>query len=264
MGGWSSADGIAMKISGINPNWTVMFSGSTSPMTALIEAITERGNKLRGMDFRAFARECRRIYMEERKLIIESEVLGDYDIDSYSEYEALRKSDPQFHAKLKEKVDDAEADWSLLFAGFDRKKKAHLFTVTGCGRISFCDKEGYAAIGSGAWRALLALSSYPLKRTLPFSEAIFGVIASKFYAEGAEGVGAETVLTVLEPKIKNSPAFWDYRVNSLRKLWAELPRFPGPQATEEIWQELTNFQHFGYLKNRHLTPSVPEKLEMKK
>lgn len=263
MGGWSSAEGIAMKITGINRDWTVMFSGPTSPMTALIEAISEQGNKMRGMDFRAFARACRHLYMRERKLIIESEVLGEYDIDSYAEYEGMRKSDPQFYAKLKEKIDDTEAEWSLLFAGFDGGRRPHLFTITGCGKISFCDKEGYAAIGSGAWRALLALSAYPFRRAIPFSEAIFGIVASKFYAEAADGVGEETILTVLEPKSKNSPVFWDNSITSLRKMWRELPRFPGEKATGEIWKELKSFQDHGWLiKPRSLKPSIAEKLEM--
>src|SRR5882757_8502852 len=82
-GGWASAEGTAMKMTGIGKNWTVMFSGPTSPMTALVDAIYERTKKLRPMGFRQFARFCREVYREERKPLIESELLGEYDIDTY-------------------------------------------------------------------------------------------------------------------------------------------------------------------------------------
>src|SRR5215469_10740507 len=91
-GGWLSTEG-AVKISGINKDWSVMFSGPISSMTALIDAIKEKTERLRATEYRPFARLCREVYMAERKPLIESEVLADYDIDTYAEYVALRKSD---------------------------------------------------------------------------------------------------------------------------------------------------------------------------
>jgi hypothetical protein len=87
-GGWTSAEGVAMKLRGLNKDWAVMFAGPVSPMVALIDAIRERVEKLKPTTFRPFARICREVYREERKSLIESEVLVDYDIDNYAEYEA--------------------------------------------------------------------------------------------------------------------------------------------------------------------------------
>jgi hypothetical protein len=251
-GGADSAEG-SMKISGINKDWSVMFSGPVSPMTSMIDAITERTKKLRSMGYRQFSRICRETYRNERESLIENEVLGDYDIDTYDEYIALGRSadklDIALHDSVRRKIKDEEEGWSLLFAGFDKNRQAHIFTLTEFGKITYCDKVGFAAIGSGYWRASVALSSYPFTRLLPFSHAVFGILAAKFAAESADGVGDETILTVLEPQMVSAPVFWDHTVISLKRLWEQLPRFPGEEATKTIWQELSGFQNFGWLKN---------------
>lgn len=256
-GGWASAEGVAMKISGLNRDWSVMFAGPVSPMTAMIEAISMRTKKMRPMDFLKFSRLCRKIYQEERRPLIENEVLGNYDL-TYEDYTQLKKSDPEFFERVREKVRDEESEWNLLFAGFDRKGSAHLFTISEHGKISYCDKPGYAAIGSGAWRALLALSTYDFKGSLPLSEAIFGIMAAKFAAESADGVGEETILTMLESGQDSSPIFDSYQVGKLRGMWKNLPRFPGEETTKQIWGQLAMFQAFGYwgINNPPTKPSI--------
>lgn len=261
-GGWASAEGVAMKISGVNKDWTVMFSGPVSPMTAIVDAIKEKAEKTKMMDMRPFAYLCRSIYREERKRLIESEILGDYDVDTYSEYVSLRKTDAQFHSEITKRIRDVEQDWSLLFAGFDKVRRAHIFTIQESGKIGFCDAHGFAAIGSGAWRALLTLSSYPFKRELPLSHSIFGIASAKFASEVADGVGKETILTILEPRTTAAPVFTELGVTRLRKMWEELPRFP-KEATTNVWQELEEFQRLGWLgKNKPLKPSNYEKLQI--
>jgi len=262
-GGWASADGVAMKISGLNQDWAVMFAGPVSPMTAMVEAMAMRTKKVRPMDFLTFSRLCRKVYREERKPLLENEILGDYDINSYDEYMELKKSDPEFFEQLRAKVREEESEWNLLFAGFDKNGKAHLFVISEHGRISYCDKQGYAAIGSGAMRAALALSSYGFRGDLPLSNAIFGMIAAKFSAESADGVGEETILTVMESRSDQSPVFDSYQVKKLREMWEKLPRFPGNVATEQIWAQLTMFQAFGYwgINNPPTKPSISEKSE---
>jgi 20S proteasome alpha/beta subunit len=253
-GGWASSEGAVMKMSGLNKNWTVMFSGPVSAMSAMIDAMKQRTEKLKATDHRSFARLCRTVYREERQPLIESEILGDYDIDTYAEYVALRKSNPQLYSAITSKIQDMEHDWSLLFAGFDRKKQAHIFTISESGKIDFWDRGGYAAIGSGGWRSMLALSSFPFKQQLDLSQAIFGVAAAKFAAEAADGVGEETILTLLEANSESSPVFPDHAIPVLRRMWRELPRFPGQPATTEIWRHLSMFQQFGWLKNPQTKP----------
>ncbi len=241
-----------------------MFSGPVSAMTAMIDAITERTERARMMDARPFARLCRQVYLEERKPLLESEILGEYDIEDYAEYMALRKVEPSFHQEIAKNIKEVEQYWSLLFAGFDKQRRAHIFTITECGKIRFYDRVGYAAIGSGEWQATLALSAYSFRKNLDFSKAVFGIAAAKFAAEGAEGVGQETILTVLEPRTKRAPVFSEIRVENLREMWAELPRFPGNEAIDEIWKELNMFQQAGWLtKNRAPKPSISEKLAVK-
>ena len=205
-----------------------------------------RTKRVRPMNFLAFSRLCREVYQEERKKLIENEILGDYDINSYDEYMELKKSDPEYFEQLRAKVREEESGWNLLFTGFDKNGNAHLFVISEHGKISYCDKQGYAAIGSGAVRAALALSSYGFRSDLPFSKAIFGMVAAKFAAESADGVGEETILTVMESKSDKSPVFDSYQVKKLREMWEQLPRFPGNEATEQIWAQLSMFQTFGY------------------
>jgi hypothetical protein len=256
-GGLTSADGIAVKMTGINRDWTVMFAGPLSPMVALTQSIAKRVEHERPMEFLPFARLCRDVYREERKPLIESDVLANYDVETYSEYLALRKSDLEFHAKITEEIKKVEEEWNLLFAGFDKRGKAHIFTVTENGKINFCDKEGYAAIGSGSLRALISLSDYPFSRRLGLSEAVFGVAAAKFAAESADGVGKETMMSILQANAKTSPVFSDHGIETLRKMWRNLPRRP-VEATRSIWQEITKFQQLGWLNNPK-RPSRPRK-----
>jgi hypothetical protein len=151
----------------------------------------------------------------------------------------------------------------LLFAGFDKGRRAHIFSITECGRITFHDAVGYAAIGGGALRALLSVSALPFAKRLPLSLGIWGILAAKFAAESADGVGEETVLTILEPCTRSSPVFDEYQIKKLRTMWENLPRFPsGDEPAKRISGQLTMFQTFGFLgQNCRPTPSVSEKLE---
>jgi hypothetical protein len=249
-GGADSAEGVAMKIFGIHPNWTVMFAGPVSPMTAMVDAIMEKTKRVWAMDFRPFSRLCYSIYRSERKLLLENEVLVNYDIETYAEYIALSRStdplDRALYTKVKEKIGEVESEWGLLFAGFDKHRQAHLFTIES-GKVAYLDKVGFGAIGSGAWRAQVALSSYPFVRVLPLSQAIFGILAAKFSAEAAHGVGEETILTVLEPQMDGSPVFFGHTIDTLRKLSKALPRFP-TDADKIISEELNSFERSGFLR----------------
>lgn len=237
-GGYFSAEGIAMKIKGINNNWSVMTAGDVSPMVPIVEAIQERTKRLNTKAVRQFALECSQAYQQERRTIIENEVLVNYDIENYADYRALKKSEPDMYLAISEEIKKKEEGWELLIVGFDKLKGPHIFVIGEHGRIQYCDTEGFAAIGSGGWRALVALSSYPFKRNLPFTEAIFSVMAAKFAAESQSyGVGEETIVALLERNQRASPVMSDFLVKTLRKLWHGLPRLP-EGAKEEIISDL--------------------------
>lgn len=237
-GGYFSAEGVAMKIVGLNPDWSLMFAGDVSPITPLVEAMKEELKKASTESVRKFARRCSEIYRQERPSLLENEVLADYEIYSYADYLSLKTADPVLYTTITAEIKQKEENWSLLFAGFDKKKNPHVFVVTERGKIQYCDVAGFAAIGSGHWRSLLALSSYPFKRNLPFSEAVFSIAAAKFAAESeAEGVGDETIIALLEPKQKNSPVMSEIAVIKLRRNWRSLPRFP-KDAAKTVWEEM--------------------------
>src|ERR1700733_13022036 len=204
-GGSFSAESEAQKITKANRNWSIMFAGNISTLVPLIEAITASiKTEIATVGVRHFARQCSAIYKVERVSLIENEILVDYDISSYAEYRELKKSEPQLYSAISEKIKETEEDWSLLIAGFDAKKRPHIFVISERGRIQYCDIEGFAAIGSGGWRSLGALSSYEFNRWLSFSQAVFGIAAAKFASESeADGVGEETDLVILEPGTKN-------------------------------------------------------------
>lgn len=243
-GGYFSAEGVAMKIAGVNLNWCLMFSGPVSPLVPLVESMRTKMNKHKTPSGVAvFARKCSEVYKKERRLLIENEVLCDYDIETYAEYLDQKKKEPELFAAITERIKDEEENWNLLFAGFDATARPHIFVIKERGRIQYCDTEGFAAIGSGGWRSLVALSSYPFRRGLPLSRAIFGIAAAKFAAESeAEGVGEDTVLTIIEPATNNAPIMLDHCIGKLRKLWKELPRFP-KDAEVEVWKGLTEMMY---------------------
>jgi hypothetical protein len=67
---------------------------------------------------------------------------------------------------------------------------------------------------------------------------VFGIAAAKFAAESqAEGVGEQAVLAILEARQKVCPVFSDFLIETLRKLWREMPRIPDG-ATDQIAGDL--------------------------
>src|SRR5260370_6038093 len=72
-GRYLSAEGIAMKITGMNRDWSLMFAGDISPLVPLVEAIKEKMQKRKAVSIRKFARECSAVYKAERPALIENE-----------------------------------------------------------------------------------------------------------------------------------------------------------------------------------------------
>src|SRR5690242_2490895 len=69
LGGYFAAEGVAMKITKVNDDWGLMFSGTNSPLVPVVETIKERCDKMRATELKSFARTCSVIYREERKEI---------------------------------------------------------------------------------------------------------------------------------------------------------------------------------------------------
>jgi hypothetical protein len=232
-GGAVSGEGMAWKIRSVHGEWKVMFAGDTSPLVALIDAIRDAVKQSTRSTLRGFAQACSRAYRAERKNIIETAILSEYDIDTYAEYLGLKIPDRLLFDAITEKIKQLEKDWSLLFFGFDNHKAAHLFVITEHGRIQYCDIEGVAAIGSGAWAAITALTSYPYNRHLPIGEAVYSMLAAKYAAErSADGVGEDTTIVVLKPNQPSTSNLSKNMVKAMREKWKALPRIPEGAADE--------------------------------
>jgi 20S proteasome alpha/beta subunit len=224
-----SAEGMAWKIQTVHRKWRVMFAGPISHMVPLVDAVKFAAANAPENRLRSFARLCSRAYRAERRNIIETEILGQYDIESYAAYLALKESDRDFFDLLTEEIKKVEEGWSLLFLGFDESDRPHLFVISEFGKIQYCDAEGFAAIGSGAWTAYAALSRSGFNRFIRRGEAMYSILAAKFAAEAAEGVGEETIFLVVKPTDKAAhtvPVLITEHVNTIREKWRKLPRIP--------------------------------------
>lgn len=225
-GGSISGEGMAYKARDITKNWTVLFAGDISTLTPLLDAVEEVAKDNKSEDLRHFARACAYAYREERENVIEDEVLPDYDLHTYKEYLALKQSDPTLFDAISTKIHDVEGGWNLLFCGFDTKRRPHIFVISNRGKIQYCDTEGFAAISSGGWAASVALVSYPFNKTLKESEAAYCMLAAKFAAESAEGVGTETTLRIIAPGDSWKSFLGDDVMESMKTKWRALPRIP--------------------------------------
>lgn len=237
--GHTSVEGMAWKIKTIHPMWRVMFAGEVSPLVALVDAVTDAAANAKENRLRSFARLCSSAYQAERKNIIETEILANYDISSYSEYLTLKSSDRPLFDALKQEIEKAERNWHLLFLGFDSVGIPHLFVITEYGKIQYCDIEGFAAIGSGAYTAFMALSAFKFNQWMTRGEAVYAMLAAKFAAETADGVGEETLLFIFKAGDvrRTIPGLVPSAIKELRGEWEKLPRIPNG-AAESIERDL--------------------------
>ena len=267
-GGLVSGDQMAFKLRHVHGDWRLMFAGDNSPLVALMDAIQDAVKKSKRSSLRGFARSCSRAYRAERQKIVETEILSEYDISTYDDYLALKISDRALFDAITDKIIELEKDWSLLFFGFDDKASPHLFVISEQGKIQYCDIEGVAAIGSGAWAAIMSLTSYPYRRHLPIGEAVYSLLAAKYAAEqSAEGVGEETIVIVLKPKQTLFTTLSTKMVKAMREKWKALSRIP-EGAADEIMADFKaceqNPQHYVDVESGKLSKPVYRVVASKK
>ena len=190
------------KMQTIHPRWRVLFAGPLSPLDALMDAVRTEVANVRNISLRPFARLCSRAYRTERKNIIETEILAEHDLDTYTEYQALKnsaiESDRVLFGLLGDKIKNEEQNWNLLFVGFDDTGRPHIFVITEFGKIQYCDTYGFAVIGSGCWPAQYTLGRFGFNKNLSRGEAAYALLAAKFAAESADGVGENTAFMMLK------------------------------------------------------------------
>jgi hypothetical protein len=224
-----TAEGIVWKLQTVHRKWRVMFSGDNSSMVALVDAVKTDAASANGDNVRSFARICSKAYREERERILESEVLAEHDVNSYDEYLKLKESDRDFFEALTGNIRKVEEKWNLLFFGFDKSDRPHIFVIAEFGKIQWCDAEGFAAIGSGTWAFWTAMSRFRFDRYASRGETMWSVLSAKFAAESAEGVGEDTLFFIFKPTDRPGdtvPGLIPRHVKELREKWHQLPRIP--------------------------------------
>jgi hypothetical protein len=230
-GGSFAADNVALKVTECSKGWSVMFAGENSALVPLVDAVRADGQSASPATLREFARLCSRAYRAERKNIIETEVLAKYDISDYAEYMSTRNSDSKLFEAITREIERVEETWNLLFFGFDASGLPHIFVITEYGKIQFCDIEGFAAIGSGAWAAMVTLATFKYSQRMAWEEAAYCMLAAKFSAEeAADGVGQQTTIAILsEMKLETAVGIHPHTVDELREEWKGRPRMPPDQ-----------------------------------
>ncbi len=164
--------------------------------------------------------------------MIETQILPDFDIGSYREFKKLEKTDEALYLHIKAKITSAEEEWSLLFAGFDDARAPHLFVISGPGKVEYCDHQKVAAIGTGAFAALLWLAFYGYHPQRPLGELLFASISAKFFAERARDVGPTTVVSTIKSDIPALFHFNSEDIIKVRTSWENMPKFDSTLANE--------------------------------
>lgn len=211
-------------------------------MVPILDALRDKASHMQETSLRPFAFACSEAYREERKRIIENEVLVDYDIESYGGYMALRSANKELFDRISEDIHKKEEGWNLLIAGFDREKEPHLFVLAERGKIQYCDIQGFAAVGSGQWRAMVELSTYRFNRNLPLIETIYGVMSAKYSAESADGVGDQSMIGFMLPGRRDIIEYPDEGEFDLKyNFWRNIDRIPR-NCEEHIARDLMELE----------------------
>jgi hypothetical protein len=208
--------------------WTGLIAGNVSEMTVIVDAVRAETKKSSRLGWREISRQCGKAYREERKRLIETEILTDYDIDSYPEYLSLKVSDRELFDAIGERIELFDANLNLLIFGFDNHNDPHIFSIVGNGKIQYCDIQSHGVAGSGAWAATVALDRYPYNKWKPIGECIYAVLAAKFAAESAEGVGRETELYLFTEDHPHGTGgrLGAENIEVIKGMWKALPRIP--------------------------------------
>jgi hypothetical protein len=191
-------------------------------------------------------------YSKVRRRLVETQVLPEFDISTYREFLQLKRSDEALFLTIKERISAAEEDWSLLFAGFDDARAPHIFVISGPGNVQYRDSQKYAAIGSGAFAAIVWMSFYGYHPQKRVGELLFGAMAAKFFAEKASDVGHNTVVSMINSHMNALfHVVNDQEVEAMRTAWEGLPKF-SVDSVKELGKKMQELHEmFNRIKQDH-------------
>jgi len=225
----TTADGVALKIFGVHPNWAVMSAGDMTQVAPILYAVRESLK-----DKEPLHAEVERAVVDayKERLITEEEdqVLGRFGLTVKNFLSTGLKSfgDANF-SQIVAELGQITLGVELLAAGYDVKGLPHIFSVSHPGKVENHDVTGFWAIGSGQYSALGSLYFHSYNKRISPQEALFHVCEAKFMAERASGVGPASSVLCIGPEGRGEIGVQEIiDLKEIRKIWEKeaRPRMP--------------------------------------
>lgn len=234
-----ATDDAAEKLLFVHDTWHALFSGSPSPIHAVVGRIRARhaARPISGSteleELACWKRMCAEAYQAERSEQITDRFLSTYQM-SLEEFrrEGYQSLGPVVFAEINNEIRNFNLGMTLLICGFDFKGFPHIFEVHDPGEVIDHDYIGYAAIGSGMPMALSVLAARSIKR-LSWSDLLYRACEAKFTSETATGVGKAT-LVMLRPSNGIDIILPTAHIEKLRTIWETQRAIPPPSEAIKI------------------------------
>jgi hypothetical protein len=202
-GAFSAEDVFTKMVPLIGSQWSALFAGND---VTPVEPIIRRARKaLRDAhegpyDIDEVVKSMCDSYLSERSNRAAIFHLGIYQLTMA---EFLSNGETLFgetgYGIMRERIERTELECEFLCVGFGPKGTPYLFKLSNPGLIEPLDRLGFWAIGSGAYSAIARMAARQQHAHRTIESTVYNVCEAKISAEGAEGVGKQTILMVLRP-----------------------------------------------------------------
>lgn len=194
------------KIYQLAKDWWVMFSGNDiAPVFDVIDKAKERLRGKQSVTLKVAIEAVETSYFQKRAELAEVLYLKPRGL-TLAQFNSTDGAPGWLSESLRATIGDSMQAYampvSLLVAGFDDKKRGHIFSIEDGdyrGSARRHDIPGFQAIGSGSIGASYLMNFRKVSPSLPIREALYYVAEGKFYGEFAGGVGLRTDLYIVRP-----------------------------------------------------------------
>jgi hypothetical protein len=245
MGGYFSADKMAYKTEPVLGSWMALMAGDDiSHATPILEMMAIAKTMLPTLTLDEITSLAKSSYRKQRAIVAEDRFLSPYNM-TLDEFKSSGRDVflQETHAEIIRSIRDCDLKLEILFGGFDKSKAPHIFRLGDPGDCDYYDKVGFWSIGSGQHAALSTLFAHQYNRTESLGTCVFKVLAAKYTAESAIGVGEDTHLMVSFSKSPWMSFVADKVEAKVKAQWKRLPKIP-KQAPKLIDDELKHNAEF--------------------
>jgi hypothetical protein len=245
----AAADRAARKISSLATNWHVL-SGDVG---LAVQIIAEARRRLFGQEGKIRAEIAEAAVLgaygkfQRERAFREKIALGYETIQEFRE-KGPKDLGPDLFEKMHGKLADFDIGVELVVCGFedvdlgdfklaDLFRFWRIFSVTSPGVINDHKTDGFWAIGSGQIPALNSLTANRGRGFGSVEDTVYLLCEAKFCAEGSDGVGKATTVTVFGPNGK-SVTLDDAVVDRLRAIWEEKAKSAVPDDVSDTLKGL--------------------------